>query len=74
MQVSYKKLWKLLIDKSLSSAELRRQTELSSCTMSKLRHNEPVNISVLLRIAETLKCDISEICEFEEILNTEKTI
>lgn len=74
MQVSYKKLWKLLIDKSLSSSDLRRQTQLSSCTMSKLRHNEPVNITVLLRIAEALKCDISDICEFEEIIDAEKII
>ncbi len=67
MVVSYNKLWKLLIDKKLSSADLRRKTELSSCTMSKLRRDEPVNITVLLRIAEVLDCDISDICEFEKV-------
>lgn len=67
MVVSYNKLWKLLIDKKLSSADLRRKTELSSCTMSKLRRDEPVNITVLLRIAEVLDCDISDICEFENV-------
>ncbi len=67
MVVSYNKLWKLLIDKKLSSADLRRKTELSSCTMSKLRHDEPVNITVLLRVAEVLDCDISDICEFEKV-------
>lgn len=46
MQVTYKKLWKLLIDKKMTSSDIRRQTELSSCTMSKLRHDEPVSITV----------------------------
>ena len=65
MTVSYKKLWKLLIDRDLTAADIRKQTELSSCTMSKLRHDEPVNISALLKVATVLNCDISEICEFE---------
>ena len=65
MVVSYNKLWKLLIDKKITSADLRRQTELSSCTMSKLRRDEPVSITVLLKIATVLNCDISDICEFE---------
>lgn len=67
MQVTYKKLWKLLIDKKMTSSDIRKQTELSSCTMSKLRHDEPVSITVLLKIATVLNCDISEICEFEKI-------
>lgn len=66
MQVTYKKLWKLLIDKKMTSSDIRRQTELSSCTMSKLRHDEPVSITVLLKIATVLNCDISDICEFEK--------
>ncbi len=65
MVVSYNKLWKLLIDKKLTSADLRRKTELSSCTMSKLRHDEPVSITVLLKIGTVLNCDISDICQFE---------
>jgi len=65
MQVSYKKLWKLLIDRNITPAELRRKTELSGCTMSKLKKDEPVTIIVLLKIAEILKCDISDICEFQ---------
>lgn len=64
MRVTYKKLWKLLIDRHLTSSDIRKQTELSSCTMSKLRHDEPVSITVLLKIATVLNCDISDICEF----------
>lgn len=66
MVVSYNKLWKLLIDKKLTSADIRKQTELSSCTMSKLKRDEPVSITVLLKIATVLDCDISDICEFEK--------
>ena len=65
MRVTYKKLWKLLIDGNLTSSDIRKQTELSSCTMSKLRHDEPVSITVLLKVATVLGCDISDICEFE---------
>ena len=55
-----------MIDKNISAAELRKQTELSSCTMTKLRRNEPVTITALLKIADVLKCDISDMCEFCE--------
>lgn len=64
MRVSYKKLWILLIEKEISSAELRKKTELSSCTMTKLRKDEPVTITVLLKIANALKCRLDDICEF----------
>lgn len=69
---SYKKLWKLLIDKNMSAAELREKTELSSCTMTKLRRDEPVTITVLLKIAEVLNCDIGDLCEFTEAVTTKK--
>lgn len=64
MQVSYKKLWKLLIDRNITPAELRRQTELSGCTMSKLKKDEPVTVAVLLKVASVLSCNIEDICEF----------
>ena len=64
MNVSYKKFWKLLIDESLSATDIRNKTGLSTCTISKLKHDEPVSITVLLRIATVLNCDISDICEF----------
>ena len=66
MQVSYKKLWKLLIDRNITPAELRRRTEFSGCTMSKLKKDEPVTITVLLKVADELQCDISDICEFRQ--------
>ena len=64
MKVSYKKLWKLLIDKEMSKADLRKEVGIAPNTMTKLRRDEEVSMSVLLKIATYLDCDISDICEF----------
>ena len=64
MRVSYKKLWKLLIDKDMSKADLRKAVEMSPNTMTKMRKNEEVAMSVSLKIATYLDCDISDMCEF----------
>ena len=64
MTVSYKKLWKLLIDRDMTQAELRKAVEMSPNTMTKMRRNEEVSMGVLLKIAVYLDCDISDICEF----------
>lgn len=63
MKISYKKLWVMLIEKEISKATLRKETELSPGTMSKLNKNEDVALSVLLRICDFLNCDIGDICE-----------
>lgn len=64
MRVSYNKMWKLLIDKKMTKADIRRMTNLSSCTMTRLNHDEPVSLTVMLKIAEILNADISDLCEF----------
>lgn len=64
MKVSYNKLWKLLIDRKLSNADLRKAVEIAPNTMTKMRKDEEVSMSVLLKIASYLDCDISDICEF----------
>ena len=63
MKISYKKLWMLLIEKDIPKATLRKETELSPGTMSKLNKGEEVALSVLLRICDFLDCDIGDICE-----------
>ena len=63
MKVSYNKLWKLLIDRKMSKADLRKAVEMSPNTMTKMRRDEEVSMSVLLKIATYLDCDISDICE-----------
>lgn len=64
MKVSYNKLWKLLIDRKMSYADLRKAVEIAPNTMTKMRKDEEVSMSVLLKIASYLDCDISDICEF----------
>lgn len=64
LTVSYNKLWKLLVDKKMSKADLRRAAEISPNTMTKLRRDEEVSMSVLKRICEYLECNIGDICDF----------
>ena len=63
MAVSYKKLWKLLIDKDMLKKDLRAITGISSASMAKLAKNENVTMDVLVRICTALDCDISDITE-----------
>ena len=64
-EISYarfiQKTLELLIDRNITPAELRRQTELSGCTMSKLKKDEPVTVAVLLKVASVLNCNIEDI-------------
>jgi len=67
MKISYKKLWILLIEKDISPVTLREDLKIATGTMTKLRKNEEVAISVLLRICEYLNCDIGDICSAVKI-------
>ena len=61
--VSYKKLWKLLIDKDMKRKDLRKAAGISTASMAKLSKNENLTTDVLLKICDALKCDISDIME-----------
>ena len=63
MRISYKKLWIMLIEKEISPATLRKDLNIATGTMTKLRKNEEVAISVLLRICVYLDCNIGDICD-----------
>ncbi len=63
MVISYKKLWKLLIDKDMKKQDLRTTAQLSSSTVAKLTHGENVSTAVLLKICTALECDIADIME-----------
>lgn len=65
MSVSYKKLWKLLIDKDMNKADLRRATGLSSFTIAKMTNGKDVSTSILRRICALLKCDVGDIIEIK---------
>lgn len=63
MRMSYKKLWLMLVEKETSPATLRKDLNIATGTMTKLRRNEEVALSVLLRICEYLDCNIGDICD-----------
>lgn len=63
MIISYKKLWKLLIDKDMKKQDLREAAQLSSSTIAKLTHGENVSTAVLLKICTALNCDVADIME-----------
>lgn len=63
MAISYKKLWKLLIDKDMRKEDLRLKAGISTNTMAKLGKNENVNTEMLVKICSTLDCDIADIME-----------
>ena len=71
MAVSYNKLWKLLVDRKMSKADLRKQAEIAPNTMTKLRRDEAGTLGVLGKICKTLNVDYGDIMEYvrDEELN-----
>ena len=63
MAISYKKLWKLLIDKEISAVELREKTGIAPNTMTKLRRDEEVSMTVLVKICTALNANIGDIMD-----------
>ena len=64
MAVSYNRLWKLLVDKKISKADLRKAAGLAPNTMTKLRRDEPVAMGVLEKICGALDADFGDIMEY----------
>lgn len=65
IRINYKPLWKLLIDKELSKADLREKTSIARSTIVKMVNNEYVSLDVLVRICMVLDCGIDDIVEIE---------
>ena len=66
MAISYKRLWKLLIDRDLKKKDLPSMAGISSASVTKLGKNENVNTEILEKICRALECDISDIMEMTE--------
>ena len=64
MAISYNKLWKLLVDKKMSKADLRKAAGIAPNTMTRLRRDEEVTLSVLNRICAALDVNIGDVMEF----------
>ena len=63
MAISYNKLWKLLIDKGMNKTELSKESGVSSSTIAKLGKNEQISMDSMLKICNTLNCNIGDIVD-----------
>lgn len=63
MEVSYKKLWKILIDKDMKKKDLQAAAGISWASVTKLSKGETVSLEVLMKICKALGCDIGDIME-----------
>ena len=64
MKVSYKKLWVMLAEREMSKVELRKLAGIAPATFTKLRRNQEVALSVLMKIADVLNCDAGDMMSF----------
>ena len=64
MEVSYKKLWKLLIDKDMKKKDLQAQAGISWTSVTKLSKGENVSMEVLMKVCKALGCDVGDVMEF----------
>lgn len=74
MAVSYRKLWKLLIDKDMKKKDLRLASGISTNALAKLGKNDRVTTDVLERICLTLNCDVGDIMEVVDDAPEEKAV
>lgn len=64
MEISYKKLWKILIDKDMKKKDLQAQSGVSWASVTKLSKGEPVSMEVLMKVCQALNCNIGDIMDF----------
>jgi len=67
--ITYKKLWKLLIDRNMSRSQLKTATGVSTASIAKLGKGENITTGVLIKICEGLQCDLTDIMELVDIEN-----
>ncbi len=66
MSISYNRLWKLLIDKNMSVAEMRRAADIAPNTVTRMRKDQEVTMTVLEKICEVLDADFGDIVEYKK--------
>ena len=72
MQVSYKKLWKMLIDKDMKKKDLQADVGVSWASVTKLSKGETVSMEVIMKICKTLNCNIGDIMDLIPDEDTEQ--
>ena len=64
MEISYKKLWKLLIDRDMKKKDLQASAGISWASVTKLSKGEAVSMDVLIKVCKAMNCDIGDVVEF----------
>ena len=64
MEISYKKLWKLLIDRDMKKKDLQMSAGISWASVTKISKGEAVSMDVLIKVCKAMNCDIGDVVEF----------
>ena len=72
MNITYKKLWKLLIDKNMNKRDLKRISGVSTTSIAKLSKGENITTDVLLKICKALNCGVYDIMDMEQSDSADK--
>ena len=67
MNVSYKPLWRLLVEREMSKMDLLYVSGISTCTLSKLSKNQPIKLDTIMKICTALECQLYDVVEFQKI-------
>lgn len=67
IKITYKPLWKMLIDREMSKTDLRKKTKIAPSTFTKMNNNQQVSMDVLARICVELKCGFDDIVQIESV-------
>ena len=65
MKISYKKLWKFLIDKDIKKKDLALMAGISNTSIAKMKRGENIQTDILVKICKALDCDIEDIAEID---------
>ena len=72
MAISYKRLWKLLIDKNMTKTDLKNITGMNSVTLANMGKDKYISLRMIDKICEELKCDLSDVIEYVADVNTKR--
>lgn len=67
IKITYKPLWKMLIDREMSKTDLRKKTKIAPSTFTKMNNDQQVSMDVLARICVELKCGFDDIVQIETV-------
>lgn len=69
IKITYKPLWKMLIDREMSKTDLRKKTRIAPSTFTKMNNDQQVSMDVLARICVALNCGFDDIMQIESVNN-----